>query len=194
MSPTRLRGGSGLPKSATCIPVLYSLGKSLQLQDLRLSWQPHDPSLLTLHPTKDVQGSGSPGHPLCASSSCPFLSPCHACPGRSSISSRPVSLIQFPRAPYEGTLSCPPSDPPETRMDGPARSRALTLAGQPSARLAPALGSGSWLASVSRPGGRAAGPGRRTGPLPLSARSRCLGNAAPPSRDPSVGPAADHVT
>lgn len=112
------------------------------------------------------------------------------------MSSCPISLIQFP-APlsYEGTLSCPPSDPPVAERDGRARRRrALTLAGQPSARLVSALGSGSWLASVSRPGGPAAGPRRRTGPLPLSARSRCLGNAAPPSRDPSVVPAADHVT
>lgn len=130
----------------------------------------------------------------------------HAYPGRSSILwSRPsaplpliiLSSIPEPISPRPLARREPSPVPlrtfPRRGWTGPpAAEHSPRLASLP--RLVPAHGFGSWLASVSRPGGPAAGPGRRTGPLPLSARSCCLGNAAPPSRDPSVGPDADHVT
>lgn len=108
---------------------------------------------------------------------------------------RSVSLIQFLCAPLSGTLSCPLQTLPRQKKDERPLHRPGTHPGSQSLRAWLQLPApGPWLASVLRPGGPAAGPGRRTGPLPLSARSRCLGNRAPPSRDPPVGPAADHVT
>lgn len=197
LSPTHRRGAAA---SQNQPPALLSLtlGNSLQLQDLGISWQPQALSPLTWHPTKGIKGLGSRGHHSALRSFCPFLSiPCLPTK-KLSLLSRSVSLIQFLSSPpsWEGTYSCPLQTLPRQKKDERSHPHPKHSPWLPSPQyLAPAPSSRLWLASESRPAGPVARPGRRIGPLPLSARSRCLGNVAPPpSCDPSVGPATDHVT
>lgn len=152
MSPTHRTHRRGAAASQNQPPALLSLTlrKSLQLQDLGISWQPQALSPLTWHPTKGIKGLGSRGHHSALRSFCPFLSiPC--------LPTKKLRLLP---------VQCPESNSSPRPLAGRGPTAVLRQKDErshpqpkhspwlPSPQyLAPAPSSRLWLASVSRPAG-----------------------------------------